>query len=205
MNINSNSVIWQTTDQHDFRSFICDFITAFKSDDKASEELNDFEKERSFTVRVAVERLLSTIPEDRLKDFVAFIETAPATTPGSQEIRDFLKSRLIDELRSRSFDCRLCGMCCTGRSGPIPVLSIERDGFPRPDLIKEGQGRLAGLTLLKQAGNGACAALECEKGRHSCSIYADRPIACVTYTAGNPLCLQVQTLDTRLDAPSPGL
>lgn len=164
------------------------FSQAYSKDVRETARLTDAERQSGMNVRVHVERLLTGLSVDELTSFRRFIEPLPL----SRAAADIFFASIDLEIAARDFDCRACGVCCrTG--GQVYLLSVERDALP--EVLTEVRGD---RTFMRRKPDGDCVAYEQSAGCSTCGVYASRPIACVTFTPGNPKCLELRLGQSKL-------
>jgi Fe-S-cluster containining protein len=85
------------------------------------------------------------------------------------------------------YDCQSCGACCSFKWS-WPILRKDRSdsvGIPK-EMLRED------YPLMKTT-NGRCVALNGDVGCNvSCSIYQNRPDACMKFAAGSELCKEAR-------------
>ncbi len=99
------------------------------------------------------------------------------------------------------FDCRQCGVCCTGRPGTVLVderdlLRWKRAG--RIDLEERLEPGHFGLRALPTDQPGHCLYQGTHDHPNDCSIYAERPQACRDLAPGSTECLAARSLGRRV-------
>jgi Fe-S-cluster containining protein len=104
-------------------------------------------------------------------------------------------------MASEAYDCQACGTCCIDLFGGVSYVRLsvaeaqrlERLGLPV--LPEDGAAYLATRRNDGRGGDRVCAALGGVVGGFCrCTVYVDRPAACVRFEVGSKGCRAARTL-----------